>query len=98
MKQTSLFMEAFISDFEAEKVSTLSTYLQASGLDNCELSKEETDAIKKLQTVQSHKYRIGDLFDKSEIKNFYIKQKNFRIAQQISMFCIVWPQASTIRD
>ena len=62
------FMESFISDLEAERVSTLSTYLQANGLNHCSLSIEETNAIKKLQTIQWAKYKIGDLFEKVETK------------------------------
>ena len=35
------FMESFIAELEAERVATLSSYLKASGFDNCELTEQE---------------------------------------------------------
>lgn len=58
------FMEAFIAELEAERVAELSAYLTASGLNNCELTVDETDSINKLPLVQWKEYRMGDLFDK----------------------------------
>lgn len=70
------FMEAFISDLEAERISTLSAFLQASGLDDCKLSVTEADAINKLQTIQWHEYRIGELFAKVETKKLPYQAKD----------------------
>ena len=39
------FMESFIADLKAARIAKLSAYLTASGLDNCELSKDEKQAI-----------------------------------------------------
>lgn len=70
------FMEAFISDLEAERISALSAFLQASGLDDCNLSATEVDAIDKLQTVQWHEYRIGELLGKIETKKLPYQAKD----------------------
>ncbi len=70
------FMEAFISDLEAERLSALSAFLQAHGLNNCALSPEEADAIDKLQTVRWHEYRIGELLAKIETKKLPYQAKD----------------------
>ena len=69
------FMESFISDLEAERLSTLSDFLQARGLDHCELTAEEINAIDKLRTVQWHEYKLGDLFAKIETKKLPYQAK-----------------------
>lgn len=70
------FMETFISDLEAERISTLSTFLKASSLDNCELSAAEVDAIDRLRAVQWHEYRIGELLTKIETKKLPYQAKD----------------------
>lgn len=58
------FMESFIAKLEVERVAELSLYLTACGLNNCELSVDETASVNKLPFVQWKEYRMGDLFDK----------------------------------
>ena len=65
------FMESFIAELEAERVQELEAervqeleaYLKASGFDNYELSEEEENAIKAVDTVKLGEYRLGTLFD-----------------------------------
>ncbi|MBT1018823.1 restriction endonuclease subunit S, partial [Canibacter sp. lx-72] len=71
---------AYVSELEAAYVSELEAYLQASGLDNYELTNNEQAALK---LVSEHKikwseYRVGDLFD---VDNLWIygKNKNWKI-------------------
>jgi len=58
------FMESFIAELEAERVSELSSYLTVCGLNNCALTVDEIASINKLPFVQWKEYRMGDLFDK----------------------------------
>lgn len=69
------FMESFVGELEAERVTELSAYLAASGLDNYELSEEELRAIANLKNVTWNKYKMGDLFEKVETKKLPYKAK-----------------------
>ena len=57
------FMVSFIRNLEEERIRELSTYLTASGLDNCELSREETSALTKFSQINWRIFKLGDLFD-----------------------------------
>ncbi len=65
------FMESFIAELEAERVQELEAervqeleaYLKASGFDNYELSQEEENAIKAVDTVNWGEFLLGDLFE-----------------------------------
>jgi len=59
------FMENFIAELEAERVTELSAYLTVSGLDNYELSIEEERALKDYQLLKWEAYNLERLFGKS---------------------------------
>lgn len=59
------FMEAFIAELEAERVAELSAYLTVSGLDNCELSSDEVQALQGFASLAWKTYNLKELFGKS---------------------------------
>ena len=59
------FMESFISELEAERVAELSAYLKVSGLDNCELSEAEAQAISDYNSYIWKSFNLKDLYGKS---------------------------------
>ena len=83
------FMDACIRELEEERIRELSAYLTVSGLDNYKLSSEEKEALdkfdsplgEKLQNVQWGECRIGDLFEKLNLK---FKKSTFNKATDIS--------------
>ena len=69
------FMESFITELEAERITELSAYLSVSGLDNYKLSAQELKALEKLKTVSWNEYKIGNLFGKIKTKKLAYKAK-----------------------
>ena len=59
------FMESFIAELEAERVAELSAYLTVSGLDNCELSSDEVQALQGFASLAWKTYNLKELFGKS---------------------------------
>lgn len=59
------FMESFITELEAERVSELEAYLTACGLDNYELSSEEENVVKNYHLLEWDSYNLEKLFGKS---------------------------------
>ena len=59
------FMESFIAELKAERLAELKAYLQASGLDDYELSQEEAAAIENYQSLQWSFHNLKYLFGKS---------------------------------
>ena len=59
------FMESFIAELEAERVAELSAYLTVSGLDNCELSSDEVQALQGYASLTWGTYNLKELFGKS---------------------------------
>lgn len=59
------FMEAFIAELEAERIAELSAYLTVSGLDNCELSSDEVQALQGFASLAWKTYNLKELFGKS---------------------------------
>ena len=59
------FMDSFIAELEAERVAELSAYLTVSGLDNCELSSDEVQALQGFASLAWKTYNLKELFGKS---------------------------------
>lgn len=59
------FMESFMAELEKERMTELSAYLTASGLDNYELSEEEEKAIDDYKSFNWDSYNLEALFGKS---------------------------------
>jgi len=73
------FMESFIEQLEAERISKLEAYLEASGLKDYTLTDEEKQVLKdfKDDKVEFGKFKIEKLFDINPTK--YYKLKNEEI-------------------
>ena len=59
------FMDKFIAELEAERIAELSAYLTVSGLDNCELSSDEVQALQGYASLTWGTYNLKELFGKS---------------------------------
>jgi len=57
------FMESFIRELEEERIRELSAYLTVSGLDNCELSKEEKAVLENIKQKEWKFFKWDYLFD-----------------------------------
>lgn len=67
------FMENFISELEALRISELEAYLLASGLKNYTLTKEEERVLAKFNTIEWGEFRLGVLFEKIKTKKLSFK-------------------------
>ena len=59
------FMETFIAELEAQRIAELEAYLTAAGLKDYELTAEEEEALKKLETVEWKEYNLKALYGSS---------------------------------
>lgn len=59
------FIDKFIAELEAERIAELSAYLTVSGLDNCELSSDEVQALQGYASLTWGTYNLKELFGKS---------------------------------
>ena len=60
------FMESFIRELEEDRCRKLSAYLNASGLDSYELTKEEENALKDFGKLEWGKFNVPNVF---KVKN-----------------------------
>ena len=83
------FMEAFIRELEEERIRELeeerirelAAYLKVSGFDNYTLSKCESEALAHFNELKWKEFRIGDLFEKQNLK---FKKCNFDKEKDVS--------------
>lgn len=59
------FMEKFITELEAERITELDTYLSATGLKDAVLTEEEKFALENLNSCIWQKFLLKDLFGES---------------------------------
>lgn len=59
------FMETFIAELETQRIAELEAYLTAAGLKNCELTKEEEEALEKFKNVEWKEYNLKALYGAS---------------------------------
>ena len=57
------FMESFIQELEENRIQELEAYLKICGLDDYELTPEETQALSDFEKVEWGEFRLGDLFE-----------------------------------
>lgn len=71
------YMEQYISELEEERISELDSYLKVCKLENYNLTKSETNALKKYRTnkVTYADFRIGDLFDIHPTKSYGVTNR-----------------------
>ena len=58
------FMECFIAELEAERISELKAYLKATGLKDYNLTDDEQKALNEFDSVEWGEFRLGDLFER----------------------------------
>lgn len=59
------FMERFIAELEQNRMQTLQAYLQATGLDNAELTVEEQEALANYDKLEFGEFNLEVLFGKA---------------------------------
>lgn len=57
------FMESFIAELEAERISELESYLLSSGLKDYALTTEEKQALDNFENVKFEEFNVIDVFD-----------------------------------
>ncbi len=65
-----------VAELEAERVAELAAYLKVSGFDNCELSKQELNALGNLNNVKWKEFKVGNLFEKIKTNKLPYKAKD----------------------
>ena len=69
------FMDTFISELEAYHISELEAYLEVTGFKNYKLTKEELNAVERLQNIKWKEIRIVD--------EFYVKNSSNILSEEI---------------
>ncbi|UUM19490.1 restriction endonuclease subunit S [Mycoplasma sp. 1018B] len=69
------FMENFVTELEAQRVTELEAYLTVTNLKDYQLTTEEEKTLDNFTHFEWKEYRIGDLFE-SENGNFDIQKKH----------------------
>lgn len=73
------FMESRIREMEESRIREMEAYLKAAGFEDCELTEEEENALKKIGFVKTNEFAIGDLYDKVKLENkTFDKRKDSR--------------------
>ena len=67
------FMESFIVELEAERITELEAYLIATGLKDCTLTAEEEKVLDKFKNIEWGEFRLGVLFEKINTKKLSFK-------------------------
>ena len=69
------FMENFISQIEAERVTKIQNYLEINGLKDYNLTDEEKKVLDNFNNIQWNEFKIGELFESSN-GDFDIQKKH----------------------
>ena len=74
-----VYMESRIREMEESRIREMEAYLKAAGFEDCELTEEEENALKKMGSVKTNEFAIGDLYDKVKLENkTFDKRKDSR--------------------
>lgn len=71
------FIEAFVAELEAQRVSELEAYLLATGLKDYELTDKEKQAIDDIDKIQWKEFYLIDVFNVKNTKNILSTQVEF---------------------
>lgn len=69
------FMEKFVRELEALRLRELEAYLQATGLNNYELTSEDIQSLRRFDIICWKKFKMEDLFEKVTTKKLHYKAK-----------------------
>lgn len=67
------FMEKFVAELEAKRITELEAYLLATGLTDYFLTVEEEKALQELNTHKMSLFRIGNLFERVKVNKLPYK-------------------------
>lgn len=67
------FMEEFIAELEAEPITDLTTYLSASGLQDCTLTNAEQKALDEYDRFEWKEFRMEELYERIKTKKLPFK-------------------------
>lgn len=67
------FMECFIAELEAERISELKAYLKATGLKDYNLTDEEQQTLDKFDSMEWEDFELKNLFERIETKKLPYK-------------------------
>ena len=71
--------ESRIREMEESRIREMEAYLKAAGFEDCELTEEEENALKKMGSIKTNEFAIGDLYDKVKLENkTFDKRKDSR--------------------
>lgn len=74
-----VYMESRIREMEESRIREMEAYLKAAGFEDCELTEEEENALKKMGSIKTNEFAIGDLYDKVKLENkTFDKRKDSR--------------------
>lgn len=62
------YIESRIREMEESRIREMEAYLKVVGFEDCELTAEEENALKKIELVKTKEFTIGDLYDKVTLK------------------------------
>lgn len=69
------FMESFVAELEAQRVAELEAYLKVTGLDDYELTIQETSALEEYGSLNWKEFKMNDLFTRISTKKLPYKAK-----------------------
>jgi len=70
------YIEEFLATLDAERLATLDAYLTTTNLKDYTLTKEEKEALEKIESVKWGEFRIGELFEKIKVNSLKYKTSN----------------------
>lgn len=84
------FMENFITELEAERITELEAYLSATGLQDYNLTAAEEKILAEFEHVEWGEFRLGVLFEKIETKKLPYKAEELpkQITENYTLPCL----------
>lgn len=82
------YMESRIQEMEESRIQGMEAFLKVSGFEDCELTREEQNALDSVNNIRLQGFAIGDLYDRVELsKNPFDKRTDSRQIPD-SKYCI----------
>lgn len=69
------FMESRIREMEESRIREMEAYLKVSGFENCELTKEEENALNSFNNTKLKEFKIGELYNKQNLNNSSVDKR-----------------------
>ena len=84
------FMDSFMSELEAERITELEAYLSATGLRDYALTEEEEKVLADFENMEWDEFKFGVLFDKISTKKLSFKADDLpkQITDKYTLPCL----------